>query len=99
MAEVGVRHALFTDVSRDGGLTGVNIEATVTLGKTTRLQVIASGGVSTITEIETLRDSGVVAGAVIGMALYEGQLSLKDTLKAAGGLNCYLNELFLALMY
>lgn len=87
MAEVGVRHALFTDVSRDGGLTGVNIEATVALGEATHLQVIASGGVSTITELEALRDSGAVAGAVIGMALYEGKLSLRDALKAVGGVN------------
>jgi phosphoribosylformimino-5-aminoimidazole carboxamide ribotide isomerase len=85
MAEVGVRHALFTDVSRDGGLTGVNIEATVALGEATSLQVIASGGVSTIAEIETLRASGNVAGAVIGMALYENKLSLKDALRAAEG--------------
>ena len=87
MMEVGVRHALFTDVSRDGGLTGVNTEATIALGKATRLQVIASGGVSTIGELEVLRDSGVVAGAVIGMALYEGKLSLKDALKSVGGAN------------
>ena len=84
MAEVGVRHALFTDVNRDGGLTGVNIKATVTLGKATRLQVIASGGVSSTHEIEQLRASGAVAGAVIGMALYTGQLSLEDALAAAG---------------
>jgi phosphoribosylformimino-5-aminoimidazole carboxamide ribotide isomerase len=89
MSEVGVRHALFTDVSRDGGLSGVNIEATVALGKATNLQVIASGGVSAITELETLRDSGVVAGAVIGMALYEGKLSLSDALKSIGVTNAH----------
>lgn len=85
MAEVGVRHALFTDVNRDGGLTGVNIEATVALGKATNLQVIASGGVSSVHEIKQLCASGAVAGAVIGMALYTRQLSLEDALAAAGG--------------
>ena len=85
MAEAGVRHALFTDVSRDGKLSGVNAEATIALGRETGLDVIASGGVTTIDEIEQLRDSGYVAGAVIGMALYEGKLKLVDALEAAKG--------------
>ncbi len=85
MAQVGVRHALFTDVSRDGLLSGVNIDATVQLARETGLQVIASGGVSTVAEIEALRVSKVVAGAVIGMALYRGQLALADALSAAQG--------------
>ena len=86
MMEGGVKHALFTDVSRDGKLTGVNIEATVNLGRETGLQVIASGGVSTTHEIKTLAESGYVAGAVIGMALYEGKLKLEEAI-AAGGSN------------
>ena len=85
MAQVGLRHALFTDVSRDGLLSGVNIEATVQLARETGLQVIASGGMSTLEEIEALRDSKIVAGAVIGMALYRGQISLRDALIAARG--------------
>ena len=85
MAQVGLRHALFTDVSRDGLLSGVNIEATVQLARETGLQVIASGGVSTLEEIEALRDSKIVAGAVIGMALYRGQISLRDALITARG--------------
>jgi phosphoribosylformimino-5-aminoimidazole carboxamide ribotide isomerase len=85
MAQAGVRHALFTDVSRDGKLSGVNIEATVALGQETGLHVIASGGVSTLDEIRTLRVSGHVAGAVIGMALYEGKLELNAALDAAKG--------------
>lgn len=89
MAEVGVQHALFTDVNRDGGLTGVNIEATVALGEATSLQVIASGGVSSVAEIDTLHKSGAVAGAVIGMALYEEKLTLADALKSAGGVNAH----------
>lgn len=84
MAAVGVRHALFTDVSRDGLLTGVNIEATVALGRAIGLAVIASGGASSTAEIEQLRDSGAVAGVVVGMALYEGKITLRDALKAAG---------------
>jgi len=83
MAAAGLRHALYTDVARDGGLTGSNVEGTIALGRETGLQVIASGGVSTLEEITTLARSGVVAGAIIGMALYTGTLSLPDALAAA----------------
>lgn len=84
LAAMGARHALYTDVSRDGMLTGSNIDATVELADTTGLHVIASGGVTTISEIETLAARGA-AGAVIGMALYTGQLTLSDALAAAKG--------------
>lgn len=78
----GVLHALYTDISRDGNLSGVNIDATIALGRDTGLEVIASGGVSTLDEIRLLAKSGYVAGAVIGMALYEGRLKLRDALAA-----------------
>lgn len=82
MVARGVRHALFTDVSRDGGMQGVNLDSTIELGRATGLQVIASGGVSTLDEVRTLARSGV-AGAVIGMALYEAQFTLAEALAAA----------------
>jgi phosphoribosylformimino-5-aminoimidazole carboxamide ribotide isomerase len=85
MAALGVRHALYTDVSRDGGLQGVNITATIELAEATGLQLIASGGVSTLNDIRALAASGKVAGAVIGMALYEKRFSLRDAAAAAGG--------------
>ena len=85
MAAHGVVHALYTDVSRDGGLGGSNVDGTIALAQETGLQVIASGGVSTVEEIEKLARSGVVAGAIIGMALYEGRLTLKQALAAAEG--------------
>ncbi len=83
MQTLGVRHALYTDVNRDGGLGGGNVAGTIALARATGLQVIASGGVSTIEEIRQLARSGAVAGAVIGMALYERKLSLGDALAAA----------------
>ena len=83
MRELGTIHALYTDVNRDGGLSGSNVEGTISLGRETGLQVIASGGVSSVPEIRTLAASGAVAGAIIGMALYTGQLSLVDALEAA----------------
>ncbi len=79
----GARHALYTDVKRDGGLRGVNIAATVALAEQTGLQVIASGGLSQLAEIRQLAGSGAVAGAVIGMALYQNKFTLSAALKAA----------------
>lgn len=83
MAEAGVIHALYTDVKRDGSLIGSNAHDTIALARNTDLKVIASGGVSHMSEISQLAHSGVVAGAVIGMALYTGELTLKEALIAA----------------
>ncbi len=79
----GARHALYTDVRRDGGLSGANIEDTVELARATGLQVIASGGISRLAEIEQLARSGMVAGVIIGMALYTKRLTLAEALSAA----------------
>ncbi|MDE2856860.1 MAG: 1-(5-phosphoribosyl)-5-[(5-phosphoribosylamino)methylideneamino]imidazole-4-carboxamide isomerase [Chloroflexota bacterium] len=81
----GLRHALYTDVKRDGMLSGANIDDTVALARETGLRVIASGGVSSAGEIERLASSGVVAGAIIGMALYQKKISLCAALRAAKG--------------
>lgn len=79
----GARHALYTDVRRDGGLSGANIEDTVELARLTGLRVIASGGLSQLSEIEQLARSGVSAGAIIGMALYQKRFTLTEALSAA----------------
>lgn len=83
IAQMGVQHVLFTDVSRDGKLSGVNVEATVELARETGLQVIASGGVSRLDDIIALAETGQIAGVVIGMALYEGRFTLSQALEAA----------------
>jgi phosphoribosylformimino-5-aminoimidazole carboxamide ribotide isomerase len=83
MARSGIRHVLFTDVSRDGKLQGINAEATIHLAQQTGLQVIASGGISNLSEIQALKASGVVAGVVVGMALYTGVFTLAEALSAA----------------
>lgn len=87
IAAMGIKHALYTDVHRDGSLIGVNVHDTITLGRDTGLQVIASGGISHADEIHQLARSQVVAGAVIGMALYEGYLTLMEALMAAKARN------------
>jgi phosphoribosylformimino-5-aminoimidazole carboxamide ribotide isomerase len=84
-AEMGLRHALFTDISRDGALTGVNVEATVELARATGLAVIASGGVSSLDDIRALRAAEVeIAGVIVGKALYDGVFTLGSALEAAG---------------
>ena len=79
-AEMGVRHALFTDVSRDGDLSGVAVEATAALARETGLAVIASGGVAGLDDLRALRAARDIAGVVIGKALYTGALRLEDAL-------------------
>ena len=79
----GARHALYTYVRRDGGLGGVNIEDTLELARATGLQVIASGGISQLSEIRQLARSGVIAGAIIGMALYQKRFTLAEAINAA----------------
>ncbi len=83
VAKKGVKHALYTDVKRDGSMIGVNVRDTIALGRNTGLEVIASGGVSHMSEIEQLAKSKVVSGAIIGMALYQDKLTLGEALLAA----------------
>lgn len=84
LAQDGFRYALYTDVSKDGALTGANIAATATLARETGLQVIASGGVAHLNEIRTLKaaDNGI-DGVVIGRALYAGIFTLEEALRVA----------------
>ncbi len=77
----GVRVALYTDINRDGELTGVNVEATEELARETGLSVIASGGVKGLHDVLALRDTGVVTGVVIGTALYTNVLSLAELMR------------------
>lgn len=83
MQERGVIHALYTDVNRDGLLSGVNVHSTVSLARNTGLQVIASGGVHRMVEIQELARTGVIAGVIIGMALYQNEIGLQEALVAA----------------
>lgn len=85
MAALGVEHAVYTDVERDGMLVGVNVEATARLARASGLRVIASGGVATLDDLRALRarqDDGI-SGVVIGMALYRGAIHLPEALAVA----------------
>lgn len=75
MEEKGVSCLIFTDISRDGMLTGPNLEMLRTLNETVSCNVVASGGVSNLSDIEDLRDLNLY-GAICGKAIYTGDLSL-----------------------
>ncbi len=81
--DVGVAALLFTDVGRDGLLTGVNIEATAALATAVKLPVIASGGLADINEISSLRRKSGIDGVIAGRSIYDGRIDLADALAAA----------------
>lgn len=81
--DAGVAALIFTDIARDGMLGGVNVKATAELAEAVAIPVIASGGVSGIADIAALRRRGVISGAIIGRALYDGQIDPADALNAA----------------
>lgn len=83
LRDAGVETVIYTDISRDGMLSGTNLEAYRELVKIEDLGIIASGGISTVKEIEELNAMGV-AGAILGKAVYDGRLDLGMCLDAAG---------------
>ena len=83
VAQVGVKRIVYTDVSRDGMLSGPNIEQTVSIARESGLRVTASGGISSLADIERLRaasDGTEVDSVIVGKALYEGRFTLKEAL-------------------
>ncbi len=83
----GVEAIIYTDISRDGMMQGVNVEATAKLAGEISIPVIASGGISTLDDIRALlavADEGIT-GAIIGRALYEGAIDLAEAYKLVDG--------------
>ena len=78
----GLGAIIYTDIDRDGAMGGPNIEATEALARAVTIPVIASGGVSSLGDLVALRDTGVIAGAISGRALYDGALDLGEALAA-----------------
>jgi phosphoribosylformimino-5-aminoimidazole carboxamide ribotide isomerase len=76
MAALGVRTVIYTDIARDGTLTGPNVAATGSLARASGLGVIASGGVSRRADLAALAAQSGVIGAIVGRALYTGDLRL-----------------------
>ncbi len=81
----GVASIVYTDISRDGMMNGVNIEATVKLAQAITIPVIASGGITDLDDVRALCDVGEegITGAITGRAIYEGSLDFVEGQKLA----------------
>lgn len=86
METAGVAALIYTDIYRDGTLQGPNLEALRELVDTVKVPVIASGGISSVTDLLSLLalEPAGVTGAIVGRALYTGDISLKEALRAVG---------------
>ena len=84
--EYGIEALIYTDIGRDGMMSGVNIDATFRLAQATKTPIIASGGLNSVEDVQAvcakLVPEGVI-GAIAGRALYEGKLELKSAQAAA----------------
>ena len=81
-ADAGVCAIICTDISRDGMLSGVNVEFSRSIAKACGINTIASGGVKDINDIIALKNAGLIAGVIVGKAYYEGTLDLKKAFEA-----------------
>jgi phosphoribosylformimino-5-aminoimidazole carboxamide ribotide isomerase len=85
--DYGVEGVIYTDIGRDGMMTGVNIDATVRLAKALSVPVIASGGLASLDDIRKLCEveSEGITGCITGRAIYEGKLDFAQAMKVAAG--------------
>lgn len=79
--DVGVAAIVYTDIDRDGVLQGPNVAATAALADAVSTPVIASGGVSSLADIEALAAAPGIAGAIVGRALYDGRVDLAEAIR------------------
>lgn len=82
MKELGAKTVIYTDIATDGMLAGPNLKAMEEMVEAVGIDIIASGGVSKVQDIKNLKEVGV-AGAIVGKALYAGNIDLKEALEAA----------------
>ncbi len=78
--DAGVAAIIYTDIDRDGAMGGPNIPATEALARAVSIPVIASGGVSSMSDLTALRATNIIAGAISGRALYDGAIDLAAAL-------------------
>ena len=85
VAEMGIERIVYTDIARDGMMSGINLEATQEIAEATGLKVTASGGVASLDDIYSIKELEEfgVDSLIIGKALYEGSFTLEDALDAA----------------
>ena len=79
LRDTGVKTVIYTDISRDGKMQGTNLELYKELSQIEGLDIVASGGISSLKEIDILKNE--VYGAILGKALYLGAIDLKEALK------------------
>ncbi len=80
-ADAGVKAIICTDIAKDGMLGGVNLDFTLEIARASGVDTIASGGVKDMSDIVRLKDSGEVAGVIVGKAYYEGKIDLKEAFR------------------
>jgi len=80
--DAGVAAIIYTDINRDGAMKGPNVVATADLARAVSIPVIASGGVSSVADLISLKQTGVIDGAISGRALYDGAINLAQALSA-----------------
>jgi phosphoribosylformimino-5-aminoimidazole carboxamide ribotide isomerase len=85
MQDAGAAGIIYTDISRDGMLTGPNVEAMATMVKAVKIPVIASGGVSKLDDINSLKKINNLWGVITGKALYSGAMDLREAIKITKG--------------
>ena len=83
MSDIGVQYIIFTDISKDGTLAGVNAEQLGEINKACSANISASGGVKNIEDIRKCRELGLY-GAICGKSIYSGTLDLKEAIAEAG---------------
>lgn len=85
LKNIGFKQIIYTDISKDGTLKGPNVKDTKRLLKESKMQVIVSGGISSLDDIYKLKllEREGLTGIIIGKALYEGRFTLKQALKLA----------------
>lgn len=84
VARIGVSTVVYTDISRDGMLSGPNLQAMRNMVEKSNLQVVASGGVSCLEDLANLQQTGVVA-AIVGKAMYDGRLEIQEAIARYDG--------------
>lgn len=83
MEDAGVKTIICTDISRDGAMKGTNLDLYRRLSSRFDMDIIASGGVSSLSDVQALSEMGLY-GAILGKALYTGAVDLEEVIKAAG---------------
>lgn len=88
LVEIGVRTVIYTDIERDGMLSGPNVSMSAELARTTGAEVIVSGGVGSMTDLDAIaeaaRSEPGIIGAIVGKAIYEGRVDVAEAIRRLG---------------